>query len=79
MLQHVQKCCYIATNRVFSHFDATKCYNAATLFFILNRLIINDAHNATHVTYVFYVLSSIIFDYTRKKASDWCRTPQTTN
>ena len=79
MLQYTQKCCYIATKRVFSHLDATKCYNRATLFYGLKRLIINDAHNATHVTYGFCVLLSILFAYRRKKASDWSRTPLTTN
>lgn len=61
MLQYTQKCCYIATNWVFSGFDATKCYNVATLYFRLKRLIINDAQNATDVTFGFCVLSSILF------------------
>lgn len=61
MLQYTQKCCYIATNWVFSRLDATKCYNRATIIYRVKRLIINDAQNATDVTFGFCVLSSILF------------------
>lgn len=79
MLHNAQKCCYIATNRVYSRFDATKCYIVATLHFPPNSLIINDAHNVTDATCDFCVLSSILIAYRRKKASDRSRTPLTTN